>query len=328
MAGQLTRRAFLAAAACALSACAQSEPAAPEQAPEQAPAVPEESEPAMTQPAPAPAAHAAAKQLPSGHTMPALGFGTWTLRGEVAQNCTYEAIRLGYRLIDTAQYYGNEQEVGAAIARAVGEGICSREELFVTTKVMPSAAARAAASIDESLEMLGLAYIDLMLIHQPGTRDAEVWSALEEGVHAGKLRSIGLSNYYTPEHFDQIAQAASVPVSVLQNENHPFYNNGELKAYIAEKHGTVLESWYPLGGRPGVEKVLSHEAVIAAAEAAGTTAASAVLAWQLQSGYVAIPGSSNPAHIAENLQTATLELGPEALAALDALHGIGRFENW
>ena len=120
--------------------------------------------------------------LGSGYEMPIIGLGTWTQDDDTAENSAYEALKDGYRLIDTAQYYGNETGVGKGIQRAINEGIVTRDEVFVTTKVMPSNYDRAYSSIDDSLERLGLDYIDLMLIHQSGSNDTEVYKALCQGV--------------------------------------------------------------------------------------------------------------------------------------------------
>ncbi|MBR6967709.1 MAG: aldo/keto reductase, partial [Ruminococcus sp.] len=141
--------------------------------------------------------------LNSGYEMPILGLGTWTQDDDTAESSVYEALKDGYRLIDTAQYYGNEAGVGKGIQKAIDDGIVTREEVFVTTKVMPSNYDRAYKSIDDSLERLGLDYIDLMLIHQSGSNDTEVYKALCQGVRDGKLRSIGISNYYTLDEYER-----------------------------------------------------------------------------------------------------------------------------
>ncbi len=258
--------------------------------------------------------------------MPAFGIGTWTLSDEEAEASVACALENGYRLVDTAQYYRNEEGVGRAVRAAMDAGR-DREDIFVTSKIMPSSYERAAESIDESLAKLDIGYIDLMLIHQPGSNDEAVWRALEESVAAGKVRSIGISNYYTPEHYDAIANIAEVPVALVQNENHPYYQNSQLQSYV-EGTGGFVESWYPLGGRPGVAQMLADETLGAIAAAHGKTVAQTILRWHVQSGYIAIPGSGNPDHIAENIQIFDFELTEEDMASIAALDGIGRFENW
>ena len=128
--------------------------------------------------------------------MPIIGLGTWTQDDETTEESVYSALKDGYRLIDTAQYYSNETGVGNGMKRAIADGIVTREEVFITTKVMPSNYERAYSSIDDSLKRLDVDYIDLMLIHQSGSKDTEVYKALCQGVKDGKLRSIGISNYY------------------------------------------------------------------------------------------------------------------------------------
>ena len=141
-------------------------------------------------------------QLNSGFNMPTLGLGTWTLTGETCENAVYAALKSGYRLIDTAKYYGNESEVGNAIRRAIKDGICKREEIFVTTKLVPWSN-NPDLDIDDSLKQLGLSYIDLCLLHQHGSAsgDDAVYKAMIRAVKDGKIRSIGISNFYTEKLF-------------------------------------------------------------------------------------------------------------------------------
>lgn len=265
--------------------------------------------------------------LNSGYVMPILGLGTWTLDNRTAEQCVYEALSDGYRLIDTAQYYGNEAGVGKGIQRAIRDGIVTREQVFVTTKVMPSNYDRAYRSIDESLQKLGLEYIDLMLIHQSGRNDTQVYQALCQGVRDGKLHSIGISNYYTPEEFERVTADSEIKPAVVQNENHPYYQNTELQAYTA-KYGTVIESWYPLGGRGHTQELFQDETIRELAAAHQKTPAQIILRWQLQAGFIAIPGSSNPEHIAENHAIFDFELTEEEMERMTALHTGNRYENW
>ena len=192
--------------------------------------------------------------LNSGYKMPRLGFGTWTLTDDAAEDCVYYALKIGYRLIDTARYYGNEVGVGRGVRRAIQDGIATREEIFITSKIMPSTYNSPDKAIEDSLRNLNVGYVDLMLIHQPGYNDEEVYKALERGVKAGKIRSIGISNYYTPRDFDRIKNIAEIVPAVVQNENHPYYQNEKLQSYVSQ-FGTVVESWYPFGGRGNTKKI-------------------------------------------------------------------------
>ena len=266
-------------------------------------------------------------KLNSGYSMPVLGLGTWTLRDETCEAAVYTAIKCGYRLIDTARYYGNEEAVGRGIKKAINEGIIKREDLFVTSKIMPGDYTRPDKAIDDSLAALGLSYIDLMLIHQPGSNDEGVYKALERGVHSGKLHSIGISNYYTPEAFERINKIAEIIPAVVQNENHPYYQNTMLQDYLC-RYGTVVESWYPFGGRGNTDKVLKNDTIAAIADHHGKTPAQIVLRWQIQAGYIVIPGSSNPAHIAENANVFDFELTADEMQSMKKLDKQARFENW
>lgn len=265
--------------------------------------------------------------LNSGYDMPIIGLGTWTLSNEEAENSVYHALKDGYRLIDTAEYYGDEEDVGKGVRKAIDEGIVKRSDIFVTTKVMPSAYRNAADAIRTSNETLGLDYIDLMLIHQPGSNDAEVYQALEDAVEDGTVRSIGISNYYTREALDEVLSYAKVAPAVIQNENHLTYQNTELQEY-AKQYGIVMESWYPLGGRGHVSENLQNKVIAGIADAHNKTAAQVILRWQLQAGYIVIPGSSNPDHIAENYDIFDFELTGDEMNQIYALDTGLRYENW
>ena len=265
--------------------------------------------------------------LNSGYTMPVIGLGTWTLDNDEAENSVYHALKAGMRLIDTARYYGCEVGVGRGIRRAIEEGIVTREEIFVTSKIMPSDYDRAAKGIDDSLRDTGLDYIDLMLIHQPGWNDEAVYRAMEQAVRDGKVHSIGISNYYTPEAVEEILSFAQIMPAVIQNENHLFYQNNELKEYVSQ-YGIVIESWYPFGGRGHTQEHFGNETIISIAEAHGKTPAQVILRWQLQAGYIAIPGSSNPDHIAENFDIFGFELTNDEMQQIFDLDKQERYENW
>ena len=265
--------------------------------------------------------------LNSGFNMPRIGLGTWTLTGIVAEECVYHALKVGYRLIDTARYYRNEVNVGNGIRRAIDEGIAKREEIFITTKILPDNHNSPDAAIDDSLRVLGFDYIDLMLIHQPGQWDEESYRSLERGVKAGKIRSIGISNYYTPEEFDRIRDTAQIVPAVVQNENHPFYQNAELQAYV-KKFGTVVESWDPFCGRGNTQRIFDNETIQQLAVKYLKTSAQIILRWHIQENYVVIPGSSNKAHIEENFNVFDFRLSAYDMNLIRALNKKKRFEHW
>lgn len=265
--------------------------------------------------------------LNSGYTMPVIGLGTWTLTDEQAEASVYAALKTGMRLIDTARYYGNEVGVGRGIRRAIDDGYVTREEIFVTSKIMPGDYDRAAQGIDGSLRDTGLDYIDLMLIHQPGWNDEAVYRAMEQAVRDGKVRSIGISNYYTPEALEEILSFAEIMPAVIQNENHLYYQNAALRDYAAQ-YGIVVESWYPFGGRGHTQEHFSNETIVRIAEAHGKTPTQIILRWQIQDGYITIPGSSNPEHIAENFDIFDFALSQEEMKEIKALDRQERYENW
>lgn len=266
--------------------------------------------------------------LNNGETMPILGIGTYRLSDSEAEDSVYWALRDGYRLIDTARIYGNEEGVGRGIRRAIDEGFVTREEIFVTTKMWTDDYDNGDAAIDASLERLGLEYIDLMILHhsQP-SNDVEAYQAMERAVENGKLRSIGLSNYYEPEDFDRLVNATSILPVLLQNETHPYHQSGEMKEHLAQ-YGTVMESWFPLGGRGNTQVLFNDETIVAIAEAHNKTSAQIILRWHLQAGNIAIPGSSNEDHIAENFDIFDFELSDEEMAQMTALNRDERFASY
>ena len=230
-------------------------------------------------------------------------------------------------VIDTAQYYGNEYGVGEGLRRAIDDGIVTREEVFITTKIMPSSYNNAYNSIDESLERLGVDYIDLLLIHQPGSNDEEVYKAMEQGVYDGKVKSIGISNYYTKEEIDEVLSYATIVPAVIQNENHIYYQNTDLKEYVS-KYGIIIESWYPFGGRGHTSENFNNEVIRDIATKYNKTSAQIILRWQLQAGYIVIPGSSNPDHILENYSIFDFSLNEEDMKNIADINKNQRYENW
>ena len=265
--------------------------------------------------------------LNSGYEMPIIGLGTWTQNDEETANSVYYALEDGYRLIDTAQYYGNERGVGEGLKRAIDDGIVTREEVFITTKIMPSSYNNAYNSIDESLERLGVDYIDLLLIHQPGSNDEEVYKAMEQGVYDGKVKSIGISNYYTKEEIDEVLSYATIVPAVIQNENHIYYQNTDLKEYVSQ-YGIIIESWYPFGGRGHTSENFNNEVIRDIATKYNKTSAQIILRWQLQAGYIVIPGSSNPDHILENYSIFDFSLNEEDMKNIADINKNQRYENW
>ena len=267
-----------------------------------------------------------AVKLNSGYDMPVLGLGTWTLHGDTCENAVYSALKTGYRLIDTARYYGNENEVGNALRKAISDGICKREDVFITTKLVPWAS-HPDADIDDSLQKLGVEYIDLVLLHQHGNNDDSIYRAMCRAVKAGKIRSIGISNFYTEKEVSHFIRNFDIPPAVVQNENHLFYQNNRLRDW-AKGQGIYIESWYPLGGRGHTKEHLQNKTVLEIAKAHGKTGAQINVRWHIQAGYIAIPGSSNPVHIAENFDVWDFDLTDTEMKQLDSMNADSRYENW
>lgn len=259
--------------------------------------------------------------LNSGYAMPLNGLGTYSLTGETCVNSVSAALERGVRLIDTAHIYGNEAEVG----RAVRESGIPREEIFVITKLYPSQFSNAEDAIDEALEMLGIGYIDLMLLHHPGTGDVEAYRAMERSVAVGKIRSIGLSNWYVEELEEFLPQVTITP-ALVQNEIHPYYQENDVIPYI-QSLGIVVQGWYPLGGRGHTAELLGDEVISEIAAAHGKSPAQVILRWNLQKGVVVIPGSSNPDHIQENTELYDFELTQAEVARIDDLDR-GEKHDW
>lgn len=251
--------------------------------------------------------------LNSGYEMPAQGLGTYALDFATCVDSIHALAAAGGRLIDTAYMYHNEDAVGEGV-RTCG---VSRDELFVTTKLYPNQFADPEAAIKEALEKLDIGYIDLLLLHHPGTGDVEAYRAMERAVAAGTVRSIGLSNWYIEELESFLPQVDTMP-ALVQNEIHPYYQEPDVVPYIQDL-GIVVEGWYPLGGRGFNAELLSDPELASIAQAHGVSIPQVILRWNRQRGVVVIPGSSNPDHIAEDLDIHGFSLTEQEMARIAAL---------
>ena len=259
--------------------------------------------------------------LNSGYEMPIYGLGTYSLHGDECINSVTSALNSGVRLIDTAHAYGNEEEVGEAIRNS---GI-PREEVFVITKLYPDQFSDPKSAIEESLEKLDIGYIDMMLLHHPGAGDVETYKAIEEAAAEGKIRSIGLSNWYVSELQEFLPQVNIMP-ALVQNEIHPYYQENDVIPYI-QSLGIVVQGWYPLGGRGHTAELLGDDVISEIAQAHGKSSAQVILRWNLQKGVVVIPGSSNPDHIRENTQLFDFELTEDEMRRINSLER-GEKHDW
>ena len=263
--------------------------------------------------------------LNSGYTMPILGLGTYSLDYDTCVRSVMTLIQNGGRLIDTAYMYGNEDAVGEGVRRAMAEYGVKREEIFVITKIYPSQFHEPEKAIDMALEKLDLGYIDMMLLHHPGTHDVEAYRAMEKYVEQGKIRSLGLSNWYIEKLTDFLPQVSIMP-ALVQNEIHPYYQEQDVVPFIQEK-GIVVQCWYPLGGRGYTAELLGNDTIQKIASAHGVSAAQVILRWDLQRGIVVIPGSGNPDHIIENLDLFGFALTDEEMDQIRTLDR-GEKHDW
>ncbi|MFD9700656.1 aldo/keto reductase [Lentzea sp. NPDC059081] len=259
-------------------------------------------------------------KLSTGATMPQLGFGVWQVPDAEATPAVAEALKAGYRSIDTAAAYGNESGVGQAIAQSDVD----RDDVFVTTKLWNADHGhdKTLRAFDSSLRKLGLDVLDLYLIHWPTpARDlyVDTWKAFVELQKEGRVRAIGVSNFQ-PAHLSRLIDETGVAPAVNQIELHPYLQQTELRAFHAE-HGIQTEAWSPLG--QGGE-LLSDPVVAEIAARHGRSAAQVVLRWHLQIGNVVIPKSVTPSRIRENIAVFDFELSDEEVAALSTLDRGGR----
>lgn len=248
-----------------------------------------------------------------GRSIPQLGYGVWQVADDAAADVVEQALRAGYRHIDTAAIYGNEEGVGKAL-KASG---VPREEVFVTTKLWNDRHDDAEAALDESLERLGLDHVDLYLIHWARVdqkKYVEAWKSLIELQKQGKATSIGVSNFPV-EQLEEIIEATGVVPAIHQIELHPYFQQGELRA-VGARHGIVTESWSPLGQGGGE---LEDPVIVEIAEAHGVEPAQVIIAWNLANGLVVIPKSETPERIVSNFAAAELELTQDEVERINGL---------
>lgn len=259
------------------------------------------------------------KVLTNGIKMPMEGFGVFQVRDkEECKESVLNAIRAGYRLIDTAASYTNEDAVGEAVREAIAEGICTREELFITSKMWVQDMQNyemAKKAIDHSIETLGVEYLDLYLLHQAMKDYFSAWRAMEDAYKEGKLRAIGVSNFY-PHVLTNFCETVAIRPMVNQIEMHPYFTQ-EPALKVMEEYQIVPEAWAPLGG--GRHNPFDNEMVKEIAAAHGKTVGQVVLRWNVQRGVVVIPKSVHKMRIEENFQIWDFTLTEEEMQRISSL---------
>ncbi len=248
--------------------------------------------------------------LNNGVEMPILGYGVFQITDlDQCEQCVYDAISVGYRLIDTAASYMNEEAVGRAIKRAIEEGVVKREELFITTKLWIQDAGYESAkrAFEKSLKKLGLEYIDLYLIHQPFGDIHCAWRAMEELYREGLAKAIGVSNFYPDRLMDLIVHHEVVP-AVNQIEIHPFHQQKESIEFM-KQYNIQAEAWGPFA--EGRNNIFQNEVLVSIAKKHNKTVAQVILRWLIQRGIVAIPKTVHKERMIENISVFDFELDQE-----------------
>jgi len=251
--------------------------------------------------------------LNNGEQIPQLGIGVYLVKSADCGPALARAFQVGYRLVDTANSYLNERAVGAAIRDS---GV-PREDIFLTSKLWPPNYRydKAVPAIESTLKRLGTDYLDLLLLHQQYGDYNGAWKAMEEAVAAGKVRTIGVSNF-DQRRFTDLAGNARIMPAVSQVECHPYYQQRDLKEFLAP-FGTALEAWHPLGH---ANKGLLAEPLFAQlAQKHGKSPVQVILRWHMQEGHIAIPRSTDPAHIASNLEIFDFTLTPDEMDSIARL---------
>ncbi|WP_436887797.1 aldo/keto reductase [Mammaliicoccus sciuri] len=256
----------------------------------------------------------------NGNSIPALGLGTFRVENnDECREAVKHAIISGYRHIDTAQTYHNEEKVGQGIKEGLEAAGLNREDLFITTKLWMTDHGRenVQSAYEASLKRLGLDYVDLYLIHWPGQdKDliTETWKAMENLYNEGKIKNIGVSNFHV-HHLEELLQEASIKPVINQIECHPYLTQKELRAYL-EAQKIVAQSWSPLMNG----QILEDEVVKEIANELGKTPAQVIIRWNIDENIVVIPKSVTPSRIEENLNVFDFELSEDQLSRLNALN--------
>ena len=255
-------------------------------------------------------------RLYNGIEAPVLGIGTFMISPEDTERSVYAALKLGYRMIDTANAYMNEESVGKALAKAIEDGIVTREEVFVSMKIWATLYENENA-VEDTLKRLGLEYVDLLFIHQPAGNYMAGYRMLEKAYQDGKAKSLGISNFHD-EKLEKLLADAKIKPHVIQMEVHPYCTQKEIRERLSE-YGTRTMGWYPLGH--GDKGLVNEEIFTKLADKYRKSNAQIVLRWHTQMGFITIPGSKNPDHIRDNGDIFDFSLTDEEMAEIAKLDG-------
>ncbi|MDD3745690.1 MAG: aldo/keto reductase [Anaerostipes sp.] len=250
-------------------------------------------------------------------TIPTAGIGTFLMEPDEAQNAVVNALNNGYTLIDTANAYMNEKAVGRGM-KASGK---TREEIYLSTKLWPSEYMTAANAIEATLKRLDTDYIDLLFLHQPVGDYFGAYKAMEDAVKAGKVKSLGLSNFDI-EEIKEVIDKTEIKPAVIQVETHPYFPQTELKTYLDEI-GAVVMAWYPLGH--GDTALVNENVFLELAKKYGKSNAQIILRWHVQSGNIVIPGSKNSEHIKDNIQIFDFSLTVDEMNQISTINKNTRY---
>lgn len=256
--------------------------------------------------------------LNNGVEIPQLGFGVYQIPLEETAEAVYQAIKVGYRLIDTATIYGNERETGQGIKRAIDEGLVRREDLFVTSKlfILQAPEEKATETIEQSLNVMGLEYLDLYLIHQPYGEIYGAWRALVAGQKSGKLRAIEISNFKSSKMIEFVGLNEVTP-QINQIEVNPWNQRIEDQEWH-EKYGVQVEAWIPFA--EGRHDLFTNPILAEIGRQYGKSIGQVVLRWLIQRGIVALAKSVRPERMAENIDIFDFELSSEDVEKITALN--------
>ena len=252
--------------------------------------------------------------------VPVLGIGTFMISPEDTEKSVYSALKLGYRMIDTANAYMNEEAVGKALKKAINEGIVTREEVFVSTKIWATLYENENA-VDDTLKRLDLDYVDLLFIHQPAGNYMAGYRMLEKAYKDGKAKSLGISNF-EGEKLEKLLADSEIKPHVIQMEAHPYCTEREIRDRLAE-YGTAIMGWYPLGH--GDRGLVNEEIFTKLADKYRKSNAQIVLRWHTQMGFITIPGSKNPDHIRDNGDIFDFSLTEDEMTEIAKLDGTKKY---